>query len=87
MKRKHLMRNRLLSSAMAVCMAVSPAVYAAAEETTAAGENKTADGNVKTGDFANPWVFAFGMVTALMTGSAVFSAKARKKVQKKTGKK
>ena len=37
MKRKHLMRNRLLSSAMAVCMAVSPAVYAAAEETTAAG--------------------------------------------------
>ena len=57
------------------------------EETTAAGENKTADGNVKTGDFANPWVFAFGMVTALMTGSAVFSAKARKKVQKKTGKK
>ena len=41
MKRKHLMRNRLLSSAMAVCMAVSPAVYAAAEETTAA-ETETA---------------------------------------------
>ena len=81
------MKKKITVAALLTIALITAGCGKNTEETTAAGENKTADGNVKTGDFANPWVFAFGMVTALMTGSAVFSAKARKKVQKKTGKK